>query len=324
MHRLSPEDKVSFITYPPQEASKSIKPLKGLLLVSSISVFLLIALGGIVRVTNSGLACPDWPLCHGELIPPLDLSTYIEYSHRLTTTIVTGLLLISTAVAWTRYRNLRRVRNLLALSIVFLGFQVMLGAVTVLNELPPHIVTAHLAIAELIFGSLILALVWVTKPDSLYNSYSRRLVYFVLFGSIGTFVILLSGSYIVGSGTGSSCPSWPFCGDGIIPSTSAGLVHMSHRILAGIYSVFMGYLCLLIYTNKHFPKTLRNISLFLSIALASQILTGAANPWSQFSPIFKSLHLSFSTVLWGGAVALLGFFWDPAVKPKEKDFNASS
>ena len=47
-----------------------------------------ISLGGIVRITDSGLGCPDWPLCHGKLLPPLELHTLIEYSHRLSASVL--------------------------------------------------------------------------------------------------------------------------------------------------------------------------------------------------------------------------------------------
>ncbi|MEN8145700.1 MAG: COX15/CtaA family protein, partial [Gemmatimonadota bacterium] len=51
---------------------------------TAVSTLALIVLGGIVRITGSGLGCgDDWPLCNGRLIPPMDLPTMIEYGHRL-------------------------------------------------------------------------------------------------------------------------------------------------------------------------------------------------------------------------------------------------
>src|SRR5256885_14545129 len=64
-------------------------------LLAAIFAYLQIALGGIVRVSGSGLGCPDWPLCHGRPYPPADLHAVIEYSHRTVGTI-TGLLIIAT------------------------------------------------------------------------------------------------------------------------------------------------------------------------------------------------------------------------------------
>ncbi|TMD17067.1 MAG: heme A synthase, partial [Chloroflexi bacterium] len=67
-------------------------------LLAAIFAYLQIALGGVVRVTGSGLGCPDWPLCHGRPYPPADLNAIIEYSHR-TVGAITGVLIIATVVA---------------------------------------------------------------------------------------------------------------------------------------------------------------------------------------------------------------------------------
>src|SRR5438132_13735235 len=69
-----------------------------------VATFVLIILGGLVRVTGAGLACPDWPLCHGRLIPPLDPLVLTEWSHRFVASIV-GILTLAVAVAAWRVRK---------------------------------------------------------------------------------------------------------------------------------------------------------------------------------------------------------------------------
>ena len=63
-----------------------------------------VTLGGVVRVTESGLGCPDWPLCHGGIIPPFELSTLIEYAHRLSASVLGLIVLALAALAWLFYR----------------------------------------------------------------------------------------------------------------------------------------------------------------------------------------------------------------------------
>ncbi|MCH7705845.1 MAG: COX15/CtaA family protein, partial [Chloroflexi bacterium] len=130
-----------------------------LLIASAIAVFSLVSLGGVVRVTESGLGCPDWPLCYGKLIPPLEFEALIEYSHRLAASLTSTLILAITAMAWWRYRHLPQIVTPITLALVLLGIEVVLGGITVLTELPPTIVTVHLAVAEAIFALLLITLV---------------------------------------------------------------------------------------------------------------------------------------------------------------------
>ncbi|MEX2246256.1 MAG: COX15/CtaA family protein, partial [Dehalococcoidia bacterium] len=101
--------------------------------------------GGIVRVTGSGLGCPDWPLCHGQFLPSLDLATRIEWTHRLLA-LLSGIGVAAVAV-WTlaRHRDRRALAGLSVLAGVLFLLQAVIGAVVVLLDLPHTWVTAHLA-----------------------------------------------------------------------------------------------------------------------------------------------------------------------------------
>src|ERR1700680_2391093 len=84
-----------------------VAAFRRLAVVTAICAYLQIALGGVVRVSGSGLGCPDWPLCHGRPYPPADMHAIIEYSHRAVGS-VTGVLIIATVVmAWVVFRKRR-------------------------------------------------------------------------------------------------------------------------------------------------------------------------------------------------------------------------
>src|SRR5947209_6840973 len=96
--------------------------------------YLQIALGGVVRVSGSGLGCPDWPLCHGRPYPAPDIHSVIEYSHRTVGTI-TGVLLIATvATAWIVFRRRRPIVAWLASgALAAIAAEGALGGIVVAN-----------------------------------------------------------------------------------------------------------------------------------------------------------------------------------------------
>src|SRR6478609_136126 len=89
-----------------------------------VVTFLLIIAGAVVRTTGSGDACPDWPLCHGSIIPPLQLQVWIEWSHRLITSVVYTSVLALAIWASLRYRGERVVARGAWLAMFLLIFQI--------------------------------------------------------------------------------------------------------------------------------------------------------------------------------------------------------
>ena len=128
---------------------------------SALSTYILIVIGGYVVFSGSGLACgssgPDsWPLCNGQVIPTLSGSVLIEWTHRLFTLVV-GLFVLGTAiVAWTRYREEKRVLQFSTAGFLVLIVQILLGMVTVRSDLDPLVSTGHLAVASALFATVVL------------------------------------------------------------------------------------------------------------------------------------------------------------------------
>ena len=130
-----------------------------LAVISSIGIYFLIVLGGITTQSGSGMACPDWPLCFGELLPNLTTTVLIEMSHRYMAMIV-GLLITATFILAVRnYRNSKILLFSSAMSFLLVGLQGYIGMLTVTSILDPVIVTLHLALSTALFGfSLITAI----------------------------------------------------------------------------------------------------------------------------------------------------------------------
>ena len=133
-----------------------------LTLATIVATFALVVIGGIVRVSESGLGCGaagsgthGWPLCGGRVLPFLELNAVVEFSHRVAATVVTLLIV---AMVWTAFRRLRDQRwvvrgSIAALVLVFA--QAALGGLTVEHGLEEALVAAHLGLAMLLLGLLI-------------------------------------------------------------------------------------------------------------------------------------------------------------------------
>src|SRR5512141_2100607 len=126
-----------------------------LALLTAATTYLLIVIGAIVRSTGSGMGCPDWPTCHGALIPAFgDTAAWIEWVHRGVAVLV-GLLVLG--VAFVAMRDHRRQLSIVGgslLAVVLVFFQAYLGKVTVDMNNAGETVIAHLATALALLGVL--------------------------------------------------------------------------------------------------------------------------------------------------------------------------
>src|SRR5687768_15412567 len=123
-------------------------------IVTCVATYVLIVIGGIVRITDSGLGCPDWPLCHGQLVPPAEKAVLIEFSHRTAATIVGFLIITMGVLVWREYRD-RHIRALMLAAYPLLALQVILGGITVKRELEAEIVAIHHGTAMILLALLI-------------------------------------------------------------------------------------------------------------------------------------------------------------------------
>jgi len=133
---------------------------RALLLLSShlvVAVVALIVIGGATRVMEAGLACPDWPLCYGTLLPgrQMNLQVFLEWFHRLDAFLVGVALLIQQLICLRWASRLPRwLPWLAALPLLLVALQGALGALTVTHLLASATVTAHLGTALLLLVAL--------------------------------------------------------------------------------------------------------------------------------------------------------------------------
>jgi len=274
-----------------------------------------VTLGGVVRLTDSGLGCPDWPLCHGKLIPPAEFHTLIEYSHRLSATLL-GILVLATAVlAWRSHRNDPRLTVSTTLGLVLVVIAAVLGGVTVRTELNSWAVLVHLSVAQLLIACVVVALVaaWSRGSDVETTSAGDRFDLLVSASVVGTFVLVLSGSYMVGQGYGSSCGSWPLCRGSLLPSDSPYMVHMGHRVVAGLVGALIVATFAMAWARGPRRPYVRPALLVAVVFLAVQTALGAVTVWSGFPLALRAVHLSGATLVWVAIVSVAAFHYVPGM-----------
>ncbi len=305
--------------------------LRFLAWASLISTFALIVLGGVVRVTGSGLGCGgDWPLCDGRLLPAMTAADIIEYSHRLMASALVGPLIVATcAWAWFRFRQARAVVIPASVAVLLVLAQGGLGGITVLTELPGHIVAAHLALAQALLGCLIMVLaaayrntyadLALNRPaaaDRLGSSQPGPgkpdgMPRLVLITAFSTYLLLLSGAYVTATpGALAVCPQWPLCQGLNLPATNLEIIHMLHRVVAavvGLLALYVFYRAWLQGVNTAFSSG-RSAVIILSAMgaalLITQILVGAIAIWSGFPVFIRALHIALATAVWGVTAGL--------------------
>jgi protoheme IX farnesyltransferase len=279
--------------------------------------FGLIVLGGVVRITGSGMGCGDhWPLCNGEWFPPLDLPTMIEIGHRWAAALVSLVVLGTTGLAWVYCRRDRRIRNPATLASVLLIVQVLLGAVTVKLSLPPWVVITHFANAMLLLAVLIvIALRLGHREGSLpvnglgaAPTSNRHPAHGLVLTVAATgFAVILFGAQVANFDAGLLCLGLPLCNGTLMPPEAPlASLHWAHRVLAVVFLTLVLALAMRAHRSSDLQGTrLRRWILTVLAVTLTQIGLGAAMVVNLLPPGYRVAHLLIGTALWGSLVILV-------------------
>ena len=165
----------------------------------AIATLLLMAVGSATRVMNAGLACPDWPLCYGQLVPTrqMNLQVFLEWFHRLDAALI-GLsaIALSGLSLWYRQELPKWLPWAATFALFLIVFQGILGGLTVTQLLRFDIVTAHLGTALLFFSTLIVIATALMPYEK--TSSARKLSWFGLSATVLVYLQSILGG-LVGS-----------------------------------------------------------------------------------------------------------------------------
>lgn len=274
----------------------SVVLFRRLAVLTAALAYLQIALGGLVRVSGSGLGCPDWPLCHGKPYPPADVHSIIEYAHRAVGS-VTGIFIIGTVVlAWVIFRQRRPLVAWLATaSLVAISGEGLLGALVVFKDLQAWLVVIHLALAMIILGLLIATAVMSMKPQQVANSRSGLLQWVAV---AATYLLLLTGSSVVASGADDRCHAWPLCGNGFVPSfAGVDALTMLHRGIALVVGLLILHACATLIRRSE--GAIRVAAWLTIVILTMQVVVGAFSAVTA-AALFDGMHVALASAVFAG------------------------
>jgi heme A synthase len=274
-----------------------------LAVVTALFAYLQIALGGVVRVSGSGLGCPDWPLCNGRPYPPANVHSIIEYSHRAVGS-VTGVLIIATVVmAWVVFRKRRPlVAWLASASLIGVVGEGILGGIVVAKELSPWLVLVHLGLAMMIIGFLVATAIAAMPASSGVPDLNFRRLAIVV--TAATYVMMLTGSTVVASGADDSCHSWPLCGGGFaLDFTGANAFTMLHRGAVLVVGLLLLHVLSKAFLRWRSVKGMGPIAVAAIAALVLQVAVGAGSAITG-NAVFDGLHVAIGTLVWSGVLAI--------------------
>lgn len=281
--------------------------MKFLTWITVVAVFILMVWGNVVSSTGSGLACPDWPLCHGTITPPARFEIILEWGHRLLAALGSSLMLATAIGVW-KTRAGKWARVLLGVLVV----QILLGATTVLLELSRVASSVHLVFAQLIWAGFILIALehskmlptsshWDPKKLSKWKRLSWATLLLLLFQ-------IALGGWVRHSHAGLACPLFPNCGEGFFPDVGSSGIWMMEPTVAFIHR-WLGILLLGSYIHLWLlarrRKELTALADLTALLLVTQICLGIATVLTQLSIPMRAIHAANGYALWGCTLALM-------------------
>ena len=274
----------------------------------------LVIVGVIVRATGSGLGCPDWPFCYGQVIPPLEFKAWAEWIHRLIAAVIGVMTLGIAVLAVVDHRDRR---GLVAASVgvvALVGFQAWLGRETVRLGNSGASVTAHLAAAMAVAGLLAFLLVRAGYPARLpERGGSQRLTVLTAITAAATFVMLIYGANVTAAAAALVFPDWPLMGGALVPpfgdmpvdAASLALTHALHRYVGVVVGLALAGTWVVAWRSRRAGRV--DATLFRLITIAAvlyplQAVVGALQVWTRLAPWTQTLHVALAAFVWVAAI----------------------
>jgi protoheme IX farnesyltransferase len=267
----------------------------------------LVTLGVVVRATDAGLGCPDWPFCYGQLLPaPNDPKAWIEWLHRTVAAILGLLILAQAVVASVDHRDRRSLLWPSIGAVLLVAFQAYLGRETVRLGNTGESVTAHLATSQALLGLLIYILVRTYFPARIGGrGSSQRFTLLAAFGAAATYALLLFGARVTATDAALIFPDWPLMGGTFFPAlTDLTTTHVLHRWIAVVVGLIVAAIAIAaLRTQRRHPVVVR-LAVAAAVVYVAQAIVGGLQVMTQLAVWTQTLHVALGATVWALTCAL--------------------
>jgi cytochrome c oxidase assembly protein subunit 15 len=263
--------------------------------VALIALGFIVVTGGAVRVTGSGLGCPDWPTCaQGRLVAPLEYHALVEFVNRMVTGTVSVLVILAVLAALRR-RPFRRDLVWLAVGLV-LGVigQIVLGGLVVLFDLYPPLVMGHFVLSMILVADAVVLHHRAGWPDSARSSRADELRPLGSWLVAWAAVVLFLGTVVTGSGPhagsneGQLVERLPFVVRDVarLHGTAVWIL-----LALALYSVWRAH-------RDGASADVRQRGTVLLAVLCAQGAIGYIQYFNNVPPLLVAVHIAGATALW--------------------------
>jgi len=273
-----------------------------------VTSILLVTIGVIVRATGSGLGCPDWPLCNGQIIPAFDdPKAWIEWVHRTVAVIIGFEVIGLAALALIDHRDRRLLVGATLVAVGLVVFQAWLGKETVRLGNSGESVTAHLASAMTLVGLLVWIFVRSLYPARLATrGASQRFTLIAALGAGSVFALLLFGSHVTATSQWYVFPDWPLMNGTLFPTvTDTNSANVLHRWVAIVVGLIVAAVFVAARRTRPRTRPIVRLAAIAAILFPIQAVVGGLQIMTGLSGWTQTLHLALGAVIWSLLVALV-------------------